>query len=272
MGLKPVALAGCSMGAVVGAAYAAGLSGRQVRVHALAKLRSRRRVLGHVLDARVGRFADLLARRLANPVLVDAERLLDDFLPDAVPDRFEGLAIPFAVMTTDFYARDGLLIASGAVRSAVAGSMAIPGLVRPVEREGRVLVDGGVIDPLPYAGLFGTADLVVACDASRGPVDEMAGAGPAPIQAMLGAAQIMQTAMTARALRDMPPDLLVRTATERFRLLDFFQAVRILEAAESGKDAIKDAVAALVERWRQGERRDGRGRSDLERPLSAFNP
>lgn len=252
LGLRPVAVAGCSVGAVIGAAYASGMTGRQIRSHALAALRSRRRVLGRVLDARVGRFTDLLARRLANPVLVDAERLLPDFLPSSIPDRIEDLAIPFGVMVTDFYAREGLVIRSGALRSAVAGSMAVPGLVRPVERDGRVLVDGGVVDPLPYGALFDEADLVVACDASRGPVDETAVDVPQPVQAMLGAAQIMQVTMTSRMLRERAPHLLIRTATERFRLLDFFQAVRILESAEARKEEMKAEMTALVGRWEAG--------------------
>ncbi len=250
LGLRPVALAGCSMGAVVGAAYAAGLTGREVRAHVLGALRSRGRVLGRLLEARVGRFADLLARRLANPVLVDAERLLPPFWAEGIPEQFEDLAIPLAVMVTDFNAREGLLIRSGSLRSAVAGSIAVPGLVQPVERDGRVLVDGGVVDPLPYGALFDVADLVLASDASQGPVDEAATAVPQPVQAMLGAAQIMQATITARTLRDRPPHLLLRTPTERFRLLDFFGAARILEAADARRDAVRAEVVALVERWR----------------------
>lgn len=250
LGLRPVALAGCSMGAVVAAAYASGLTGAQVRAHVLATLRSRRRVLGRVLDARVGRFTDLLARRLANPVLVDAERLLPGFWAAHIPERFEDLAIPLAVMVTDFNAREGLLIRTGAIRSAVAGSIAVPGLVQPVERDGRVLVDGGVVDPLPYGALFDVADIVVASDSSQGPVDDAADTVPRPVQAMLGAAQIMQVTMLARSLRDQPPHLLLRTPTERFRLLDFFGAARILHAAEARKELIKSELTALVERWK----------------------
>lgn len=252
LGLRPVALAGCSMGAVIGAAYAAGMTGREVRAHALASLRSRRKVLGRALDARVGRFTDLLARRLANPVLVDAERLLTPFWPERIPERFEDLLIPLSVMATDFTAREGVLIRSGALLSAVAGSMAVPGLVRPVERDGRVLMDGGVVDPLPYAALFEVADLVLASDASRGPVGEMAAAVPEPVQAMLGATQIMQVVMTTRMLRERPPHLLERTATERFRLLDFFGAARILEAADARKPDLKAAIMDLVDRWSAG--------------------
>ena len=46
--------------------------------------------------------------------------------------------------------------------------MAVPGLVRPIEHEGRVLVDGGVVDPLPFGCLRGKADVIVAVDVSGG--------------------------------------------------------------------------------------------------------
>ena len=46
--------------------------------------------------------------------------------------------------------------------------MAVPGLVRPIELDGRVLVDGGVVDPLPFTALRHKADVIVAVDVSGG--------------------------------------------------------------------------------------------------------
>jgi NTE family protein len=60
MGIRPVAIAGTSMGAVVGAAYAAGIEGRAIRTHILRVLRNRSDVMGKLLRARVGRFADFV--------------------------------------------------------------------------------------------------------------------------------------------------------------------------------------------------------------------
>ncbi len=60
MGIRPVAIAGASMGAVVGAAYAAGIEGRAIRTHILRVLRNRSDVMSKLLRARVGRFADLV--------------------------------------------------------------------------------------------------------------------------------------------------------------------------------------------------------------------
>lgn len=247
LGLRPAIVAGTSMGAVIGAAFAAGMRPRDIRAHLLRVLRNRRLLLGRMLEARVGRFTDLLRRGLTNPVLIDAELALPLFWPDAIPATFEELALSLIVVTTDFDARQPALLRSGSLLSAVAASVAIPGLVKPVQREGRLLVDGGAVNPLPYDLLFEAADLVVACDVSAGAPDTPR-ADPPPFAVMLGAAQIMQSALIAGMLRARPPHLLVRLPVERFRLLDFFYAARILEAADAGKDQLKRDLSALIER------------------------
>lgn len=247
LGLQPVALAGTSMGAVVGAAYAAGMTAREIRAHTLRVLRNRRVLLGRMLEARVGRFKDILRRGLVNPVLIDAELFLPLFWPDAIPARFEDLAIPLTVIATDFDARAEVVLERGNLLSAVAASIAIPGLARPVMREGLRLIDGGTVNPLPYDRLKGRADCLVACDVATGRSDEPS-AGFQAIGIMLGAAQIMQAALAGRMLRADPPDLLLRPPMERVRLLDFIHASRILDTADAWKDALKRELAAALER------------------------
>jgi NTE family protein len=61
MKIRPVAIAGTSMGAVVAGAYAAGIEGRAIRTHILRVLRNRSDVMSKLLKARVGRFADLVS-------------------------------------------------------------------------------------------------------------------------------------------------------------------------------------------------------------------
>ena len=92
-GVRPAAIAGTSMGAVIGAAYAAGLEARIVRSHILRVLRNRSDVIGKLLRARVGRFADLVLRGRGNPVLLDPEIFLELFWPAEMPEKFELLAI-----------------------------------------------------------------------------------------------------------------------------------------------------------------------------------
>lgn len=80
-----MAIAGTSMGAVIGAAYAAGIEARAIRTHILRVLRNRSDVMSKLLRRGVGRFAALVLRGRGNPVLLDPEICLDLFWPAGTP-------------------------------------------------------------------------------------------------------------------------------------------------------------------------------------------
>jgi NTE family protein len=91
---------------------------------------------------------------------------LEKMLIDTIGDRrFEELDIPLAVVTTDIVAGEMVVLREGRVAPAVRASCAIPGLFTPLERDGRVLVDGGLLNNLPIsvAREMG-ADYVIAVD------------------------------------------------------------------------------------------------------------
>lgn len=246
LGVRPTLIAGCSMGAIVGAAYAAGLSGRDLREHVTRTFRDRARVIARLLDARVGKFTDLM-RRLGNPVLIDGERMLDLFWPQAVPDRFEELAIPFAATATDYHLHAEVSLSHGPLTPAVAASLAIPGLVRPVVIEGRVLIDGGAINPLPYDRLMAPGRIVMAVDTSA-PATISEPRVPEPLEAMLGVSQILTRTIVQRMIERQPPDILIRAGADGIGGLDFFKAKAILEAALPVKEEVKRKLAQMLER------------------------
>ncbi len=246
LGLKPALIAGSSMGAIVGAAYAAGLSGRELREHVELSFRDRARVIARLLEARIGKFADLV-RGLGNPVLLDGERLLDLFWPQAVPDRFEELAIPFLSVATDYHLHDEVVIGSGPLTPAVAASLAIPGLVRPVTIGGRVLIDGGAINPLPYDRLLGPGRVVLAIDTSA-PATVSDSRVPGPLEAMVGVSQILTRALVQRMIERRPPDILIRAGGEGFGGLDFFKAEAILDAAAPVKEEVKRRLSRVLDK------------------------
>lgn len=246
LGVRPTMLAGASMGAVIGAAYAAGVSARELRKHVNALARAPGETMARVMRARAGSLFSLFSGGLSNPVLLDAEILLEQFWPDAVPATFAKLRIPLVVAATDFHARREAALSDGPLLSAVAGSMAIPGLMKPVSRDGHVLIDGGVTNPLPFDHLFGKADIVVALDVIGEPATAK-DALPSSFEAMFGAAQIMQRALANRLIALKAPDLLFRPPVEAFRILDFFRTAQVLEAGDALKDEIKRALAARLE-------------------------
>jgi NTE family protein len=116
----------------------------------------------------------------------------------------------------------------------VAGSMAIPGLFRPVMFSDGLLIDGGAVNPLPYDLLFNLADIVVAIGVTFGgrPPKRRT---PSPFASMFGAGQIMQGAITAQKIKLRAPDILVRPKGERFAVLDFFARALSCEPPKAAK-------------------------------------
>ncbi|WP_052513213.1 patatin-like phospholipase family protein [Bosea sp. LC85] len=246
LGVRPGLIVGCSIGAIIGAAYAAGLSGTDLREHVALTFRDRARVIARLLDARVGKFTDLM-RGLGNPVLIDGERLLDLFWPQAVPDRFEELQSPFAAIATDYHLHAEVSLTSGPLTPAVAASLAIPGLVRPVVLGGRVLIDGGAINPLPYDRLLAPGRIVMAVDTSA-PATISDTRVPEPLEAMVGVSQILTRTIVQRMIERHPPDILIRAGIDGYGGLDFFRARAILDASEPLKDEVKRRLSQALER------------------------
>ena len=90
LGVKPVAVAGVSFGAVIAAAYCAGMSGKAIRRAAIALAHDRSAVFSRLMAARAAGLSDWLATPFGNPLLIDAEKFCDKFLPGELPDDFAG--------------------------------------------------------------------------------------------------------------------------------------------------------------------------------------
>jgi NTE family protein len=246
LGVRPVAIAGTSIGAIIGAAYAAGHSAKSLRAHALDSFRNRSDVMARLFRARVGKLSDLFGGGLGNPVLLDGEKVLDAFWPEAIPATFEELQIPFVAVAADFYARAKVSISKGALLPAVAASMALPGLVRPVPMGGRLLIDGAVVDPVPFEELKGRASTILAISVTGGPVERTDQKAPGALEVTFGASQIMQEQMMRVRLKQAGESVTVLEArTEQFQALDFFAARKILAVNEALKDEVKRQLIAL---------------------------
>ena len=241
---KPVAVAGSSMGALLGAAYAAGMSGKDIRRFILALVHDRAEVFRRLIAARAGTFASLLNVGF-DVALLDAEKFCGQFLPSDIPDRFDGLAIPLVIMASDLHRREPVAFTSGALKPALAASIAVPTVMRPVVIEDRVLIDGGATNPVPFDQLRGRADVVVAVDLSGGPTDSRRDI-PGAWDCLLATLSLMGGAITAEKVRHGPPDLMLRPKVGAFRALEFLQASAILRVAQPIKAELKERLAALI--------------------------
>jgi NTE family protein len=245
MGRKPAAIAGTSIGSLIGAAYAAGMSGKEIRRFVVALAHDRAEVFRRLITTRASTFANLFSIGFGSATLVDAEKFCQQFLPEKVPDEFGGLEIPLTVIATDLYRRQQAVFSSGPLRPVLAASIALPTLMRPVVVDERVLIDGGATNPLPFDQLRGRADVVVAVDISGEPIDGRRDI-PNPWECLLTTVLVMGNAITAEKVKHGAPDLMVRPKVGGFRTLDFLHASAILRASEPVKAELKEKLAALI--------------------------
>jgi NTE family protein len=244
LGMRPTAISGSSIGAIMGSAMAAGMSGKDIREHAISVLSDRTQVMNRLWQLRPKTLTGVLkgAFRLTQ---FDVERILVAFMPRQVPASFEELQIPLQVTATDFYGQSEVVFSSGDLFNAVAASAAIPALFRPVLRDGRILIDGGIYNPVPFDLLDGKADFVVAIDVVGGPEGD-AGRMPGSIDAMFGASQLMMQSIVAMKLKAHQPAIFLRPQVNRFRVMDFLKVNTVLRETIGLKDDVKRAMEAAI--------------------------
>jgi NTE family protein len=244
LGIKPVAIAGSSIGALIGAGVASGMSGRDIHDYARSILGTRAQVASRMWRARPGTLAEAMEGGFRFGQF-NVERILKAFLPEVVPASFEELKIPLKVTATDYFGHKLAVFDSGELHSALAASAAIPAVFRPVMRDGRMLIDGGIYNPVPFDLVEGVADITIAVDVVGGP--EEGSKRPTSIDLMFGATQLLMQSIIANKLTQCHPDILIRPPVSRFRVLDFMKIDAVMAETEAVKDEVKRAVEAALE-------------------------
>jgi NTE family protein len=220
------------------------MTGKEIRRSVLKLAHDRNAIYSRLMSARAGRIGELLSSPMGNPLLIDSEKFCNSFLPADIPEEFSDLKIPLTVLATDLHGRREVAFSTGALRPAVAASMAIPGLMSPVEIDGRIFVDGAAVNPLPFDCVAGRADVILAVDCSGGPVE---GTGmPGPWEALFATLQVMIDGIVAEKLRRGTPDLLIRPNVSLFGMFDYFQASAIMRVAGPVKEEVKSKLTKLL--------------------------
>ena len=238
LGLRPHRIAGTSIGAVMGTLYASGMSAGDIRV-----LVDRLTVsddefwLSSLFDEDVGRWWDFLDLRLGRGGLVDTDAFVSFIEETTGVTDFEQLGIPLKIVATEMWERKQVVFQDGNLRPALQASIAIPGLFSPVQHQGRVLVDGGLANPVPYDLLFDDCDLVVAVDVS-GVRNSVADEEPGYFEILFSTMQVMQTSILHEKMKLRPPDIYIRPEIEDIRVLEFNRVNEIYDQAQAAKNRL----------------------------------
>jgi NTE family protein len=167
-----VGISGSSMGALIGGLYAAdALDDFSLWAQGL----TQRDVL-RLLDV-----------ALTAPTVVRAERIFDIVRNLVGETVIQDLRIPFTAVATDLIAGRSVWFQRGSLVTAMRASIAIPGFISPHEVDGRLLADGGILDPLPVVPIVAVpADLIIAVDVGGEDPGDFGGVtGPGPVDELI---------------------------------------------------------------------------------------
>lgn len=245
LGIRPVAISGSSIGAIMGAGMASGMAGSDIHHYMRSILGRRAEVAARMWRARPGTFAEALQGGLG-VTQFNVERILKAFMPDAIPESFADLKIPLKVTATDFFGHKLAVLSDGDLHSALAASAAIPAVFRPVMRDGRLLIDGGIYNPVPFDLIEDDADIIIAVDVVGAPA-KGGRKYPTSVDLMFGATQLMMQSIIAAKLRQCQPDILVRPAVSKYRVLDFMKIDALMAETADIKDELKREIEKAVE-------------------------
>ncbi len=245
LGIRPSVVAGTSIGAVIGAGLAAGLSTAEMR-----------QAVGTIRKARRGKFWNVYENEDFNLLLsfIDPTRetgglikgeKFTQFLRQIIGvDRFEQLKIPLKLVATDYWHREEVVLDSGDLLTAVRASYAMPGLFTPVIHGTTLLVDGGLRNPLPYDLIRPLCDISVAIDVSSDSAGRSAKA-PHAYEVLFMAFQIMQNSIVREKLKYSCPDILIKAKIKNVRSLEFSKVQSIYDQAAQARKELRNRLAEM---------------------------
>lgn len=246
LGVKPDAIAGTSIGAIYGAAYASGIPARELREHTRYILSQRLGLIRDLFARTAQPFSRLLSLFGARNALLDPLAMLDLILPNEVKETFAECDIPLKIVASDFYEQEPKVFTEGRLRLAVAASMALPVIFQPIVFEGRALIDGGLTNPLPFDLLLPETDIVVAIDVSGAPVPDPKRVAPTAFAALFSSAFLFERTIVREKLKARQPDILISAGTSRYQVLDFLKCDDILATAQPAKERLKQQLARVI--------------------------
>lgn len=257
-GIVPDIVAGCSIGAFVGAAY---VNGDLDKLEAWVSKLDWKDVVG-LLDVRF------------NGGLIKGEKLVSFFTSHFVDHDFSKLEKPFACVATDLETGREIWLRSGSVAEAVRTSIAMPGLFAPVVKDGRLLVDGALVNPVPVSLCRALgAEIVLAVNLgserighTRKVVDEQpeswtqrllrrvgmntendAPALPSMLEVLNGSLNIMQTRIARSRLAGEPAEVVLSPRLAQLGLMDYHRGIEAIAEGHAEVERMLPAILHAVE-------------------------
>lgn len=222
-------IAGSSMGALVGCLYGAGQDIELLNRFAIAFKRK------YILDFTVPKYG-----------LIEGKRVKDLISLFTHGKTFEQLKIPVAVVATDLQTGEKVVFKEGSITNSVRASISIPGIFVPEVIDGRIFVDGGVVDRVPVSVVKEMgADIVIAVDVTHiNKQLEVESIADVIIQSL----DILQSQIVDNT--NIEADVIIKPRVEIFSPQSFTNTAEIIKIGEEETAKEIKKIHSLIEQWR----------------------
>lgn len=239
LGIKPSIISGSSIGAIMGASYASGTASKEMK-----------EVVNDLIFHKNSKFWQIYKKsdytKMFNFIdfglkpggIIKGEKFLAVLKEKIKANSFEELIIPLKVVSTNYRDHSQVILKKGELHKAVIASFSLPGLFPPVHIDDKLLIDGGMSNPLPYDIIQNNCDFTIAIDVSA-KRDKLDNSTPPSYEVLFSAFQIMQNSIVSEKLKRKKPDVLITTGINGIRIHEFMKAESIYEQAKVAKDKLK---------------------------------
>lgn len=255
LGLEVNVISGTSIGAVIGGGYASGMSADDLLHYVNEKLKNTSKIASQIFSASPSELVDLL--NPFKPALLNGEMLLDILLPEQFAHDFKDIKTPLKIVATNYYEGGEQILTKGDLRLAVAASMAIPAVFRPIVIGQDVFIDGAYCNPVPYSAILDECDLSIAINVNGRPLKKQKNKPkvkhigtvqiPQTKDVLYASNQLMQNRIMAEKLKYSKPDIYIDAPIDGFKVMDFHKAQDILDATKPMKDQLKKCIAKKLD-------------------------
>ncbi len=232
MNVEISAIAGSSIGALVGGLYASGRTPSEMIA-----------ILETFRPSQLHRFFRI---NWFGTGLISGESVRDFLDRNLAVKTFEEARIPFTAVATDYWRREQVVFRNGSLCDAILASTAVPAILEPARVGGRVLIDGAVTNPLPYELIRDQCDILVGLDTSNRTVDPDRNDVPGTPLLVLNTFRILTDCLTDSKRLSEPIDLYFRLSLPTVEMLDFHKYREVFDAIRPEVERFTAALEQVV--------------------------
>lgn len=246
LGIKPSIISGTSIGAIMGAFYAAGYDSKEMKKMLKRLLFPRNdKVFDFLWKSDIIKMFTMFDPQFLKSGLIKGERFQKFLQFELGINTFEELKIPLKIIATDYWNKEEVIFEKGKLLPAIKASYSLPGLLTPVKINNKILVDGGIVNPLPFDVLLNDCDITIAVDVTAYKTSN-GKEYPPTFEAIFTSYQIMQHSISQQKLKFISPDIYIRPEITDVRVFDFSKHESIFEQAKAAKESLKQQLEKLL--------------------------